>query len=211
MAEATGWGACVETTPTTDAGTQTCDSYVSSPDGANNSCGNCIFSQPIVPGTQVPTTVGLNLTGALYGTLNDQSTLYGAVNFGPTFGACVLGVAGSNATATKCGQDDIAFEYCRFSICLSLCAVPEADLNSSAQPPPQSVQDLITCLQDTASGACASYANAEKTDCAGFDGGSLVGQCASIYDLDEGLVDGGQATATTQAELIGAVCGGSSI
>jgi hypothetical protein len=201
-AETSAWGACLASPPTTDAGNNACFANISEPDGNLNTCGNCIDGTQVVPGEPIPATWGYNIIVGIFGTLGDDTSLYG-VNFGPNFGGCIIG---ADPAGKQCGLDAMALQACELAVCLPLCAVPEADENS-----PTAFNDFETCQTAADKGACSKYLSAEQTDCGKIvtdAGKDPVSKCADLYNLDVGLVDGGKPTGAQQADLIGLICGG---
>jgi len=203
-AEATAYGTCQATPPTTDAGENSCFNNLVVADGNFNNCGNCIFGTQVAPGEPIPATFGYFIIGGVYATLGDDTSIYG-VNFGVNFGGCVIGA--DPVGGLKCGQDIMAQEACEFAVCLPLCAVTQAASMTQA-----GFNDFSTCVAAADKGACATYVTAQDTDCKALVNDAGTGpydKCANLYNLDEGFVDGGKPTTTTEANLIGLICGGS--
>jgi len=203
-AEVQALGTCQETQPTTDAAINACESNVYAADGNFNNCGNCIFGTQVAPGEPIPATFGYFIIGGVYATLGDDTSIYG-VNFGVNFGGCVIGA--DPVGGLKCGQDIMAQEACEFAVCLPLCAVTQAASMTQA-----GFNDFSTCVAAADKGACATYVTAQDTDCKALVNDAGTGpydKCANLYNLDEGFVDGGKPTTTTEANLIGLICGGS--
>ena len=202
-AETQGWGTCLASFPTTDAGINVCDAYISVPDGNFNTCGNCVEGTTIIPGQPIPASWGSDIIGAVYGTLGDEGSLY-LVNIGANFGGCVVGA--DPVAGRTCGLAAMAVEACEFAVCLPLCPVPEADVNN-----PGAFNDLVACTKAADNGACASYIATETSACQAIvnaQGTDPVSKCNVLTNVDNGVPDAGTATAAQEEDLIGLICGG---
>jgi hypothetical protein len=172
------------------------------PDGSLNSCGNCIQGTILEPGVATPSSFAAEIAFAAYGTLGDMSTV-GLYGDGPNFGGCILAADPVNGKA--CGIDLMTITACEFAVCLPVCTVTNGGASQS------DYAALSGCIQAADSTSCASYITKLQTDCPTLSNDSGTGvfdKCAKLANIDGGDTEAGVATATTETDLFGLMCGG---
>lgn len=210
-AETTSLGACLQpggglSGTGTDAGEQACLADLSVPDGNNNSCGNCYgtFIPPYGAGQPQPTSWGYSLFLFFEPTPGDVGAA-SPIGIGPNEGGCVM-AADKSAAGQACGKAIMGLNACEFAVCLPICGVtgPSDDAGFNA---------FFNCTAATemAGGACATYETQVQTTCGAEVNDSGTGpldKCDALIDTNDDIDGSAPASATTQADLIGLMCGG---